>query len=153
MKISVFAIGKKMPSWVEVACKDYVKRLPDRWKFTVREFGQSHGDNAQLIMTREASVLLDAIPERSHVVALDNRGMSWSTKQLAEQLGGWQELGRDITFVVGGADGLHDSVLERANQQWCLSELTFPHPLVRVILTEQLYRAQSLLSNHPYHRA
>lgn len=153
MKISVYAIGKKMPSWVEAACKDYTKRLPDRWKFTVREFGQSQGGNAQLIMAREATLLLGAIPVRSHVVVLDNRGASWSTKQLAEQLGGWQELGRDITFVIGGADGLHDTVLERANQKWCLSELTFPHPLVRVVLTEQLYRAQSLLSNHPYHRA
>ncbi len=153
MQVCVFAIGRKMPGWVDQACADYSKRLPARWKFTVREFAQGQGDNSELIMAKEAGVLLDAIPDKSHLVALDNLGKAWSTDDLSEQLNGWQELGRNISLVVGGADGLHESVRERADQQWSLSPLTFPHPLVRVILVEQLYRAQSLLDNHPYHRA
>ncbi len=142
-----------MPQWVQDGAKDYTKRLPSRWKFTVRELAQAQGDGSDIIMAKEAGALLDAIPAKSHVIALDNRGVSWSTEQLASQLSGWQALGKNISLVIGGADGLHDSVRERADQQWCLSALTFPHPLVRVILVEQLYRAQSLLANHPYHRA
>ncbi|MFK7995742.1 MAG: 23S rRNA (pseudouridine(1915)-N(3))-methyltransferase RlmH [Granulosicoccus sp.] len=153
MQISVFAIGRKMPDWVEKASRDYVKRLPGRWKFTVREFTQAQGPNRDVVMAKEATMLLDAIPEKTHVIALDNRGTSWSTEQLAGQLRGWQEIGKNIVLIIGGAEGLHSRVRERADQQWCLSPLTFPHPLVRVILIEQLYRGQSLLDNHPYHRA
>ena len=104
-------------------------------------------------MAREAEALLAAIPEKAHVIALDNRGASWSTEQVAEQLERWQELGKSLVLLIGGADGLHPSVRQRADQMWSLSALTFPHPLVRVVLAEQLYRAQSLLDNHPYHRA
>lgn len=153
MQISVFAIGRKMPDWVENASRDYVKRLPGRWKFKVRELAPAQGPNSDVVMAKEASALLDAIPEKSHVIALDNRGTAWSTEQLADQLRGWQELGKNIVLVIGGADGLHKTVRERADQQWSLSPLTFPHPLVRVIVIEQLYRGQSLLDNHPYHRA
>lgn len=153
MKISVFAIGRRMPGWVEHACADYSKRLPSRWQFKVRELAQAQGANAELIMAKEADLLSGAIPEKSHVVVLDNRGKAWSTEDLALQLDRWQSLGKNISLVIGGADGLHDSIRQRADQQWSLSPLTFPHPLVRVILTEQLYRAQSLLDNHPYHRA
>lgn len=104
-------------------------------------------------MAKEADKLLGAMTDKSHVVALDNLGKAWSTAQVSEQLSQWQGLGKDIVFVIGGADGLDQRVRNRANQQWCLSPLTFPHPLVRVILLEQLYRAQSMLDNHPYHRA
>ena len=149
----MFAIGRKMPDWVEQACADYSKRLPSRWQFKVRELAQAQGSTAELIMVKEADALMKAIPEKSYVIALDNRGKGWSTRELASQLGRWQTLGRNISLVIGGADGLHDSVRQRADQQWSLSALTFPHPLVRIILVEQLYRAQSLLDNHPYHRA
>lgn len=153
MHVSVFAVGRKMPAWVEQACADYSKRLPSRWQFKVRELAQAQGATSELIMAKEADALMGAIPEKSHVVALDNRGKAWSTEELALQLGRWQTLGKNISLVIGGADGLHDSIGQRADQQWSLSALTFPHPLVRVILVEQLYRAQSLLDNHPYHRA
>ena len=142
-----------MPVWVQHACADYVKRMPRRWQFSFREFGQAQGSSSEVIMAREADVLLNAMPEKSHVVALDNRGKAWSTEQLSQQLGSWQALGKNIVLVVGGADGLHSTVKQRADQQWSLSPLTFPHPLVRIILAEQLYRAQTLLDNHPYHRA
>lgn len=153
MQISVFAVGRKMPGWVQQACPEYARRFPRRWQFQIREFPQVQADNSELIMAREADILLAAIPEKSHVIALDNRGVSWSTKQLAEQLERWQEQAKPLVLLIGGADGLHARCRERADQLWSLSPLTFPHPLVRVIVLEQLYRAQSMLDNHPYHRA
>lgn len=153
MQISVHAVGRKMPAWVAQACDEYIKRMPRRWQFRFREFAQAQGDSAELIMSREAEALLASIPDKSHVIALDNRGKSWSTEQLAGQLERWQELGKPVVMLIGGADGLHPDVRRRADQMWSLSELTFPHPLVRVVLAEQLYRAQSILDNHPYHRA
>lgn len=142
-----------MPAWVQQASDDYTKRMPRRWQFKVREFSQAQGDSSELIMAKEADVLLGAIPEKAHVIALDNLGVAWSTEQVSKQLESWQELGKSLVFLIGGADGLHPRVRSRANQMWSLSNLTYPHPLVRVVLVEQLYRAQSLLDNHPYHRA
>lgn len=142
-----------MPAWVQQASDDYAKRLPKRWQFQVREFAQAQGDSSDIIMSREADALLAAIPDKAHVIALDNRGSNWSTEQLATRLEGWQELGKNLIFLIGGADGLHPRLRSRADQLWSLSALTFPHPLVRVILVEQLYRAQSVLDKHPYHRA
>jgi 23S rRNA (pseudouridine1915-N3)-methyltransferase len=153
MQISVYAIGRKMPAWVQQASNDYVKRMPRRWQFAVREFSQGQGDTSDIIMAKEAGLMLDAIPHKAHVIALDNRGSSWSTSQVATQLASWQALGKSVIFLIGGADGLHPKCRERADQMWSLSPLTYPHPLVRVVLVEQLYRAQSLLDNHPYHRA
>lgn len=153
MQMSVYAVGRKMPAWVQQASNDYIKRMPRRWQFAVREFVQAQGDTGDIIMAREADSLLAAIPDKAHVIALDNRGSSWSTPQVAEQLASWQSLGKSLVFLVGGADGLHPKCRARSDQMWSLSPLTYPHPLVRVILVEQLYRAQSLLDNHPYHRA
>lgn len=141
-----------MPGWVNHACDDYTRRLPRRWQTTVREFTQARGDNSQTILSREADALLAAIPEKAHVVMLDSSGSQWSTEELASQLNRWQQLGRNLIFLVGGAEGLHVRCGEQANEIWSLSRLTFPHPLARVILLEQLYRAQSLNDNHPYHR-
>jgi len=151
--VSVFAVGKKMPAWVHDASKDYMKRLPRRWRFSVREFAQAQEQNSELTMAKEAANICAAIPDRAHVVALDNLGQQWSTEQVSGQLSYWQSLGQDIIFLIGGADGLHQRCRDRADQIWSLSALTYPHPLVRVILVEQLYRAQSLLDHHPYHRA
>ncbi len=153
MQVSVFAVGRKMPAWVQQASTDYIKRMPKHWQFQLREFAQSQAQNPELIMAREADALLSAIPDKAHVVALDNRGSSWSTEQVAAQLETWQGLGKSLILLIGGADGLHPRCRERADQLWSLSSMTFPHPLVRVILVEQLYRARSLLDNHPYHRA
>jgi len=141
-----------MPSWVQQACTDYTRRMPKRWQFKVREFAQAQGENSDITMSKEADILLAAISDKAHVVALDNRGADWSTAAVSGQLEFWQELGKPVIFLIGGADGLHPRCRERANQMWSLSALTFPHPLVRVVLVEQLYRAQSLLDNHPYHR-
>jgi len=153
MQISVFAIGRKMPAWVQQASADYTKRMPRRWQFEWREFAQAQGDSREVIMAKEADLVLAAIPDRAHVIALDNLGHCWTTEQVSTQLARWKGLGKSLVFLIGGADGLHNRCRERADQQWSLSPLVFPHPLVRVILVEQLYRAQSLLDNHPYHRA
>ena len=104
-------------------------------------------------MREEGERILAAIPDNHHVVALDVKGKAWSTEQLAQQLAHWQADGRDVSLLVGGPDGLTDDCLQRANQRWSLSALTFPHPLVRIVMAEQLYRAWAVLQNHPYHRA
>lgn len=142
-----------MPAWVNQASSDYIKRMPRRWQYQLREFPQAQGDSAEVIMSREGDALMAAIPDRAHVIALDNRGSSWSTEQVAAQLENWQTLGKSLVLLIGGADGLDPRCRARADQMWSLSPLTFPHPLVRVVLAEQLYRAQSILDNHPYHRA
>jgi len=153
MNVALLSIGKRMPDWVALGCNEYSKRLPSQWRFQLRELPQARADTAELRMAAERKTLLEAINPKSHVVALDNRGSSWSTEQLAEHLQRWLEIGKPLNFVIGGPDGLHDDIRSRANQLVSLSPLTFPHPLVRVIWLEQLYRAYSLSNNHPYHRA
>ena len=153
MNVALLSIGKRMPDWVAQGCNEYSKRLPSQWRFQLREFPQARGDTAEVRMAAESKTLLNAIDQKSHVIALDNRGATWSTEQLTRQLQGWLENGKPLNFVIGGPDGLHSSIRSRANQLVSLSPLTFPHPMVRVILLEQLYRAHSLSNNHPYHRA
>ena len=108
-------------------------------------------DPARLV-AEEGAALLGAIPKGAHVVALDGRGKTWSSEELAAQLARWRMQGKDLAFLIGGADGLAPAVLERADQHWSLGPLTFPHPLVRIVVAEQLYRASSQLAHHPYHR-
>jgi 23S rRNA (pseudouridine1915-N3)-methyltransferase len=104
-------------------------------------------------MQRESDAILAATGPKDRVIALEVGGRPWSTEKLAAQLENWQQDGRDVSFLVGGPDGLADACRKRADQQWSLSPLTLPHPLVRIILAEQLYRAWSITRNHPYHRA
>jgi len=142
-----------MPGWVQQGCSEYQKRLPKDWKFAVREIAQANLGTASLNKNKEGAALIASVPATAHIVALDNRGASWSTAELAVQLQSWQELGKPVGLLIGGPDGLDESTLANTHQQWSLSALTFPHPLVRVLVTEQIYRAHSLLINHPYHRA
>jgi 23S rRNA (pseudouridine1915-N3)-methyltransferase len=110
------------------------------------------GKSVAQIMEAEAQRILAALPEHCLRIALDERGVAWTTRQLADKLQQWKGQGRDIAFIIGGADGLHDSVKQNAQQLLALSALTLPHGMVRVLLAEQLYRAHSVLHNHPYHR-
>jgi len=151
--VVLLSIGKRMPKWVALGCDEYIKRFPKQWRFELQEFAQARDDTAALRMAAESRVLLQAINDKAHVVSLDTLGKPCSTEQLAESLGRWLELGKPINFLIGGADGLHNDCRQRANEAIALSALTFPHPLVRVIWLEQLYRAHSILQNHPYHRA
>ena len=144
-----------MPGWVATGYAEYTKRLPQECALTLVEIDPVH--RARSTPTAQAREeegrrILKAIPKGAVVIALDERGQSWSTEGLARQLADWMADGRDRALLVGGADGLSGDCLTRAEVRWALSPLTFPHPLVRVILAEQIYRAWSLTQGHPYHR-
>ncbi len=156
MKIHLLAVGQKMPAWVEQGYQEYAQRLPAEAQLLLREISPGkRGKNADIsrIMQEEGQRIQSAISKNNHIVALDVKGKAWSTEQLAARLGQWMLSGQDVALLVGGPDGLSQACLDQADEYWSLSPLTFPHPLVRVILAEQLYRAWSVLRNHPYHRA
>lgn len=144
-----------MPAWVASGVSEYQKRLPREWKFEWLEIplGQrSKSQDVNKAIRTEGEAILAAINSGEKVIALEVKGKNWSTEQLAKELSAWQMSGQDIVLLIGGPDGLSDSCRERADILWSLSALTLPHPLVRVLLTEQLYRAWSLMNNHPYHK-
>ena len=155
MHIKVLAVGTKMPQWVSHGVDEYQKRLPREWRFTIKELNLAQRTKSQdpaKAIEREADELLKAIAPQEHVVALDVTGTSWSTEKLAQNMAQWQMQGADITLLIGGPDGLSPRCIARANQRWSLSALTLPHPLVRVLLVEQLYRAWTVNNHHPYHK-
>jgi 23S rRNA (pseudouridine1915-N3)-methyltransferase len=152
----LIAVGSKMPGWVTAGYDEYAKRLRGELNLQLHEIpAGKRGKNADIarITADEGKRMLDATPGGAHVVALDVLGKSWSTEQLSDKLDEWMRGGRDVALYIGGPEGLAPEALARADERWSLSALTFPHPLVRVILAEQLYRAHSLLRGHPYHRA
>ena len=155
MKIHLIAIGDKMPRWVQDGYGEYAGRMPPECRLQLVEISARHrGKNADIarITRDEGRTMLDAIPRDSRVIALEVKGRTWSTEDLARQLENWMASGQDVSLLVGGPEGLSTECRERADQQWSLSPLTLPHPLVRVVVAEQLYRAWSILRNHPYHR-
>ena len=144
-----------MPAWVEQAVLDYGQRMPRELKLQWREIPlakRGKDNNAEALCRREGEQILKAIPAGDQVIALDVKGVSWSTEQLAQKLGDWQMSGNNFSLLIGGPDGLSPEALQRATLRWSLSNLTLPHPLVRVLLAEQLYRAWTITVNHPYHR-
>ena len=156
MKIHLLAVGTRMPGWVKTGYAEYAERLPRECALQLTEIpAGKRGPNADInrALREEGERLTAAIPTNCRPIALDERGQAWTTAELAEQLGGWLQDGRDLSLLVGGPDGLDASCRARAERLWALSRLTLPHPLVRVLVAEQLYRAWSLLRNHPYHRA
>lgn len=156
MQIHLIAIGEKMPAWVQQGYQEYAKRLPAECTLKLVEIpAGKRSKNADIarIMRDETDHLLSAIPKGAHVVALEVGGRDWSTEQLADKLGDWMQSGQDIALLVGGPDGMTEQARKAADQLWSLSSLTLPHPLVRIVLAEQIYRAWSVLRNHPYHRA
>lgn len=143
-----------MPAWVETACADYVKRMPRELPIEIIEIKpekRAAGNNTENIQALEAKRILEAVG-KDFLVACDERGQEITTLQLAEKLKSWQTLGRDVSIVIGGADGLHASLKQRADWLFGLSKLTLLHAFVRVFLCEQLYRAHSVNLGHPYHR-
>lgn len=156
MRIHLLAIGTRMPDWVSKGYQEYAKRLPRECSLQLVELPagrRGKGADVQRARTEEGRQMLAALPRDCTVVALDEHGEPWTTLQLAQRLSAWLSSGRDVALLVGGADGLDAACLERADLKWSLSGLTFPHALVRVLLAEQLYRAWSLTTGHPYHRA
>jgi 23S rRNA (pseudouridine1915-N3)-methyltransferase len=155
MKLSIIAVGGKMPVWVAQGVTEYERRMPRELKIHWREIPlvrRGKDTSPDTLRVREGEKILKAIPRGDQVIALDVRGKCWSTEQLAQQLKGWQMSGDNYSLLIGGPDGLSSDCLDRAAQRWSLSDLTLPHPLVRIILAEQLYRAWTITANHPYHR-
>lgn len=159
MKVVLAAVGTRMPAWVDAAFRDYAKRLPAACRLALREVPVAYrgtaarkGGNVAEGVRREGEGLLRAVPAGARIVALDEHGDLWSTAQLAERFGSWLAEGRDTVMLAGGPDGLASACLDRAAVRWSLSRLTLPHPLVRIIVAEQIWRAWSLLHRHPYHR-
>lgn len=146
MRLTIISVGHKMPDWVATATQDYVKRMPPDCSIEIKEIKLDHSP------AKEAVKIAAAIPKGARVIALDERGKDQTTQQLATQLANWRQEGIDITFLIGGADGLDASLKENAQALWRLSSLTLPHAMARVLLVEQLYRAWTILQGHPYHR-
>lgn len=156
MNIRIHAMGKRMPQWVKAGFEDYQARFPRHIQLSLREINlPERTANADIDRLRqvEGERLLSAIPREDLLIALDEGGQQWSSQQLADKLQEWLEDKRDVSFLVGGPDGLSADLLQRADKCWSLSLATLPHMMVRVILAEQLYRAWTILQGHPYHRS
>jgi 23S rRNA (pseudouridine1915-N3)-methyltransferase len=152
MYIRILAIGNKMPDWVNEGFNEYAKRTPFLELVEIPAEKRTKNSDIQKIIQKESEKLFSAIKSSHRVIALDVKGRSLSTEQLATELKNWQHDGRNIDLLIGGPDGLSADILKKVEIRWSLSALTLPHPLVRILLAEQLYRAMSILQNHPYHR-
>lgn len=154
MKLRVVALGHRMPGWVTSGWEDYARRMPRELPLELVELKPEPRDRGRTVpqlLAAEATRIVAAC-RGATLVALDERGAAWTTRALADALARWQRAGDDVAFVIGSADGLDPALRARASANVALSALTLPHALVRVLLAEQLYRAASLLSGHPYHR-
>jgi 23S rRNA (pseudouridine1915-N3)-methyltransferase len=155
MRLRLLAVGTRMPAWVEEGFGDYAKRLSGDISLELVEITagkRSKGADLVRLKEQEGEALLAALKPQERVIALDVLGRTLSTEELADTLKHWQVDGRPAALLVGGPEGLSRAVLERADEKWSLSRLTLPHPLVRIVVAEQVYRAWSLLKGHPYHR-
>ena len=155
MQLTVAAVGQRMPAWVETAWKEYAKRFPRGMSLELKEIPLAkRTKNADINALRlaEGDALLASVPGGHRLIALDEQGKQWSTVELAQQMENWMREERGVCFLVGGPDGLARLCRERARDVWALGRLTLPHPLVRAVLAEQLYRAWTVTQNHPYHR-
>ena len=155
MRLHLIAIGPRQPAWVSTAFLDFASRLPAECRLVVTELPlgpRSNEQDAGRALNAEAQRMERTIRPDDWVVALDERGQSWTSRVLAARLEAWMASGRDVALLMGGPDGLAPACKMRAHEQWSLSPLTLPHGLARVVMAEALYRAHSLLRGHPYHR-
>lgn len=155
MKIRLLTVGTKMPEWVDSGFKEYSKRMPPELRVELIEvpIGVRGRNPSTQPKENQGRALLKHISQQDFVVALEVLGKSQSTEALAGQLENWQMSGQDLCLLIGGPDGLSADCLARANLKWSLSDLTLPHPMVRILVMEQLYRAWTINTNHPYHRS
>ncbi len=159
MKLRILAIGHKPPAWVAAGFEDYTRRMPREARIELIEIkpaprrSQTQSPaSVSRMLAEEKSRVLAALPPGCVRIALDERGKSLLTADLARALGGWMQAGRDVAFLIGSADGLDPELKAKADLVLCVSSMTLPHAMVRVLLAEQLYRAMSMIQNHPYHR-
>jgi len=156
MKARLIAVGEGAPDWVAAGFAEYRKRLSHWLPLDLVEIApglRGKGRDAARAMQEEGVRVLGALPKQAHVVTLDGRGKAYSSEQLAQRLEAWRTQGRDLALLIGGPEGHAPEVLAAAHESWSLGPLTLPHMLVRLLVAEQLYRAASMLANHPYHRA
>ena len=156
MQLVIAAVGHKMPAWIETGFQEYAKRMPPECRIILKEIKpveRSGSRTAETVMAQEREKIEAALPKGARVIALDERGRDWTSVQLSQQLVQWQQDGRDVAFVIGGADGLDPGFKAGADTLIRISSMTLPHGMVRVMLAEQLYRAWSITQNHPYHCA
>ena len=154
MKLGILVVGHKVPSWVASGCAEYIKRMPRELPLSVAEIKpEARGSKTrEQLLAAEKTRLQAALHGYSRMVVLDERGDDLTTLQLAQRLDEWMREGGDTAFVIGGADGVDEELKKRANESIRLSSLTLPHAMARLVLCEQLYRAISVVKNHPYHR-
>ncbi|MBY0577645.1 MAG: 23S rRNA (pseudouridine(1915)-N(3))-methyltransferase RlmH [Burkholderiales bacterium] len=155
MKLHILAVGNKMPDWITSAFGEYEKRMPREARMELREIRperRDSGKSVQQIQEIEASRVNAAMPHNAFRVILDEKGDQLSTMEFAGCVVRWMQEGRDAAFVIGGADGTHPDLREKADRVISLSKMTLPHGLARVMLAEQIYRAVSIINHHPYHR-
>lgn len=155
MKLALVAVGQRLPAWAETACEDYLKRFPPDWRVelkAVKAEPRTQGKTVDAMKAAEAQRIDAASPKGARRVVLDEHGTRLTTTQLAQRLLAWQHDGRDVVLLIGGPDGLADTLKDGADETLRLSDLTLPHAFARVLLAEALYRAWSLNAGHPYHR-
>jgi len=152
LKIKIISIGNKMPNWISEAFESYIAKLSHEFTPQLIEIKpEKKFDSIEQKKLSEAEKILTHI-EKEFLIVLDEKGIQFTSQELAQKFNHWSEHFKQIAFVIGGADGIHENVIQKANLIWSLSKSTFPHAFVRVLIAEQLYRAQSILENHPYHR-
>ena len=146
MKLQIIAVGHKMPAWVETSANDYIKRMPKDFPIEVKEL------KPDISPVKEGLKILESLPKNATIIAMDERGRDLTTMQLTQMMQDWRQEGKDVVFLIGGADGLSQDIKQKSTTLIRLSSMTLPHAMARLILIEQLYRAYTILQGHPYHR-
>jgi 23S rRNA (pseudouridine1915-N3)-methyltransferase len=155
LKITIIALGNKMPTWVVQGTNEYIKRLSDGIQLKLIEIPLlQRGKSSDLarILDKESILIKDAIPHGARIIALDSQGRSFSSEELATKIDQLQQVSSHFCLIIGGPEGLSNTILDLCHEKWSLSKLTLPHPIVRIVLLETLYRAWSIIHNHPYHK-
>ncbi|MCK5718483.1 MAG: 23S rRNA (pseudouridine(1915)-N(3))-methyltransferase RlmH [Thiomargarita sp.] len=155
MQIDIICVGHKMPTWIEIGFTEYAKRFPKPYRINLIEISlrkRTKNSDLKQLKFQEGEQMLAKVAKNARIIVLDEQGELWNSTQLSQQLNNWQQNYSKLALLIGGPEGLSTHCLEQAQQHWSLSKLTLPHQLVRIVVAEQLYRAWSLLNNHPYHR-
>lgn len=155
LKITIITLGNKMPDWVTQGSNEYAKRLNDGVQLKIIEIPlirRSKSSDLSRVLEKESVLIKEALPNNARIIALEIEGKSFSSEELACKISQLQQISSHLCFIIGGPEGLSQEILKLCDERWSLSKLTLPHPLVRIILLEALYRAWSIINNHPYHK-